>query len=53
MPRHLSPGTLLTNEVWGAGRLVEMVCMNNGLPQVIEVGPAAMAYWERVEEEDE
>jgi hypothetical protein len=37
----------------GGGRLVEMVCMNNGLPQVIEVGPASMTYWERVEEEDE
>ena len=37
----------------GGGRLVEMVCMNDGLPQVIEVSPASMAYWERVEEEDE
>ena len=35
------------------GRLVEMACVNGGRAQVIEVYPATMAYWERVEEEDE
>ena len=37
----------------GGGRMVEMACVNNGRPRVIEVSPASMAYWERVEEEDE
>jgi hypothetical protein len=37
----------------GGGRLVEMACVNNGTPRVVLVSPASMAYWERVEEEDE
>ena len=35
------------------GRLVEMACVNNGRACVIEVSPASMTFWERVEEEDE
>lgn len=38
----------------GGGRLVEMVCVNNGRAQVIEVSSASIAcWWERVEEENE
>lgn len=37
----------------GGGRLVEMACVNNGAPRVVLVSPASMAYWERVEEENE
>jgi len=37
----------------GGRRLVEMACVNNGRACVIEVCPASMAFWERVEEEDE
>jgi len=37
----------------GGGRLVEMACVLDGVPRVVLLSPASMAFWERVEDGDE